>query len=451
MENTYTEKKGNKRQRSLDESSSFRDSMSRSQLTIMPTIYNDKKRPRSPNSGSFSTYKKTKQSSMVYSKYDFHNSMKIITKYRDRDDDKLVKNVKKICYDAKFKNFIDEFLFDSDISKSKLFKDPTPNFYNLLYNNENVQKKQFQHVTNQIYKRKNNELSFIKKQKELNNKDDYKPEVHIHNDKNNDKKKHIYIKSIKILVDVIKDCQEDKYCPLIPTDYNLLFQLHLFIIIRSYECFKNNDIRNLVILSFIMTQFDEQTFSVVYTIENKYLRFIKYFLKSSELHDFYDFKDFNDYVLNIVLMSNTVVKDIINFFVKDIITKSQSLDDEGYIIFNFTKDENTLVIKFPDGWEEKKDDAHEDEKNDNYNRIIINDNEYPDGIGYADYLKLQNNIVKETIDLIFKDINDIFFKKVGGRKKKIQVKNTKHSKIITGPRGGKYMILPNGKKQYLSK
>jgi len=83
---------------------------------------------------------------------------------------------------------------------------------------------------------------------------------------------HIYIKSIKILVDVIKDCEEDEYCPLIPTDYNLLFQLHLFVIIRSYECFKNNDISNLVKLSFIMSMFDQQSWAVIYTIEEKYLK-----------------------------------------------------------------------------------------------------------------------------------------------------------------------------------
>jgi len=408
------------------------------------------KRKRSPNSGSNSTYKirtgqspssgsnstnkrRTGQSPKVNYEY-FQNSMKIIEKYKEFDY-WLVKNVKKICYDARFKIFIDGFLLNSDISKGLLFKgNNTPDFYDLFKEN-----KLSPYVIKRIYNRNKKELE-LKKSTNLV----YPPEVYIYTDYDiqGQPKKHVYIKSIKILVDVIKDCQEDKYCPLIPTNYNLLFQLHLFIIIISYECFKNNDIRNLVILSYIMTQFDEQTFSVEYTIENKYLKFIKYFLKSSGLHN-----KFDDYVPDNVLMSNTLVKDIVNVFVKEIITKSKSSDDDN-IIFNFTKDENILVIKVPNGWKEKEDDTPKEEKIINYNKIRIADNKN-DNIGMADYLNSQNNIANEMINLIFKDINDIFMK--GGRKKKIQVKNTKHSKIITGPRGGKYMLLPNGKKQYLSK
>lgn len=392
---------------------------------------------QSPNSVSNSTYKRRRgQSSIVNPEY-FQNSMKIIEKFHDS---LLVNNVKKICYDGRFKDFIDEFLFDTKISKGPLFIDSTPDFYNLLFNKNDVKIIKYRHVTDKIYKRYYTELN-LRKSSNLR----YDPEVFIYsNFQGNKKKNHIYIKSIKILVDVIKDCQEDKCCSLIPTDYNLLFKLHLFIIIRSYECFINNDIRNLIKLSYIMTQFDEQSFSVEYTIEGEYLKFIQYFMKSSGLHN-----KFDDYVPDNLLMSNTVVKDIINVFVKEIIIKSMSLDG-GYKIFNFTKDENTLVIRFPDGWEEKKDDVPQEEKNNNYNMIKITDNKYSD-IGMADYLKLQNNFVNEMINLIFKDINDIFFKQEGGRKKKIQVKNTKHSKIITGPRGGKYMLLPNGKKQYLSK
>ena len=391
---------------------------------------------QSPNSVSNSTNKRrTGQNSKVNYEY-FQNSMKIIEKYKEFDY-WLVKNVKKICYDARFKIFIDGFLLNSDISKGLLFKgNNTPDFYDLFKEN-----KLSPYVIKRIYNRNKKELE-LKKSTNLV----YPPEVYIYTDYDiqGQPKKHVYIKSIKILVDVIKDCQENKYCSLIPTDYNLLFKLHLFIIIRSYECFINNDIRNLIKLSYIMTQFDEQSFSVEYTIEGEYLKFIQYFMKSSGLHN-----KFDDYVPDNLLISNTVVKDIINVFVKEIIIKSMSLDG-GYKIFNFTKNKNIFVIKFPNEWVEKKDDDDEEEKNNNYNMIKITDNKYSD-IGMADYLKLQNNFVNKMINLIFKDINDIFFKQEGGRKKKIQVKNTKHSKIITGPRGGKYMLLPNGKKQYLSK
>jgi len=142
-------------------------------------------------------------------------------------------------------------------------------------------------------------------------------------------------------------------------------------------------------------------------------------------------------------MSNTLVKEIVNVFVNEIIINSKSFDG-NYKIYKL----DIFEIKFPNNWQEKKYDASKDEKNINYNLIKISVNNY--NIGLADYQKEQTAVQNQIIDLIFEEIkNNVMM--VGGRKKKIQVKNTKHSKIITGPRGGKYMLLPNGKKQYLSK
>lgn len=423
MDYTYTETKVTKRQRSLDEPSSSHNSVLSYGQIMIPTIDANNKKHISPNSSTISTNKKMrKQSSMVNSKYTLLNS-KIIESYHDQE---FVKNIRKIFSSNEFVRFIDGFLSNINISESRLFKDNTPNFFNLLFGKHHFSNR----IKELILDRNRKEINFIKTKKTY-----YEPVVFYEKDR-----KKLFIKSIEILVDVIKDCQIDINCSRIPTDYNKLFQLHLFIILKSYECFKNNDIRNLVILSYVMSQFDEQSHAVMYTIDYKYLKFIQYFLTSSELGD-----KFVNFIPDDMLISNTLVKDIVNIFVDKIVTDNKSKYDT-HILFNFTNSINKFEIKVPKGWEEVS--GSREEIDNNNNKIKITDNDH-DNIGLYDYQKTHSKIANQTIDLIFQEINDHVMR--GGRKKHIQKKNTDSAKIITGPRGGKYKILSSGKKIYMSK
>lgn len=244
---------------------------------------------------------------------------------------------------------------------------------------------------------------------------------------------------------------------------NNVFKMHLFFILISNEYYIKEDIIYLILLANLIMGIEENSHAIMYEIDYKYKDFIDFFLRSSGLINNFTENKLLPSKMENFQMSNTYVKNIISIFINKLIIKNKRIEDE-YIIFNFKSMEKEFEIKIPKEWKETSNEGiskeeHIERTNENMNSILITYNNV--NYGYYNFLQhlIENNDFSEWQKFEFfyaEIINNELVKlpkssQEGGKKKKIQVKNTKNTKIITGPRGGKYKILPNGKKYYMSK